>query len=326
MPAWPVRYVRASTTRRPPTGSGSRPESTEKSAATSATLRAIGPGLSWLELIGTTWVVSTAPTVGLSPATPLSDAGQVIDPSVSVPTASGASPAASAAPEPDDDPPADRSSAHGLATRPPVADQPLDDLVERMLAHWLRLVLAMTTAPAPRSRATSGASRAGRPTRAVDPADPPQARRLDVVLDHDGQAVQRAERDAGAALGVAFARDGEGVVGDPGDRAQGHVGRGTVDRRDPLEQPGDERLAGQVAGGDGRRRLGGREGREVGAGGVRVAHRTNLRSRRRAGGYSLGEETAGAGAGGGVAAGAASVLAGAPGVLADEAAERLSFL
>src|SRR5271169_2731201 len=119
----------------------------------------MGPGLSWLALIGTTPTVGTLPTVGLRPATPLTDAGHTIDPSVSVPTANGASPAASAAPDPDDEPPADRSRAHGLATSPPVAEKPLDERRERMLAHWLRLVLARTTAPATRSRVTNGASR-----------------------------------------------------------------------------------------------------------------------------------------------------------------------
>ena len=50
------------------------------------------------------WVRETRPTVGLNPTTPLTDAGQVIDPSVSVPMATGVSPSATAAPLPDDDP------------------------------------------------------------------------------------------------------------------------------------------------------------------------------------------------------------------------------
>ena len=112
-----------------------------------------------------------APTDGLIPATPLREQGQVIDPSVSVPTASGARPAASAAPDPEEEPPALRSSAHGLPVRPPTADQPDVDLGERMFAHSDRLVAARTIAPASRRRATSGASRtAGRPSRLVDPA------------------------------------------------------------------------------------------------------------------------------------------------------------
>ena len=72
----------------------------------SSTFRAIGPGTSWLKLTGITPRVETELTLGLIPTTPLSDAGQTIDPSVSVPTANGISPAATAAPEPDEEPPA----------------------------------------------------------------------------------------------------------------------------------------------------------------------------------------------------------------------------
>ena len=57
------------------------------------------------------WVRETRPTVGFSPTRPFSDAGQVIDPSVSVPTPAAASEAAIAAPAPDDEPHALRSSA-----------------------------------------------------------------------------------------------------------------------------------------------------------------------------------------------------------------------
>jgi hypothetical protein len=67
-----------------------RPESTSRTRAASRTLRARGPGESWLALIGTTPRVGTVPTVGLKPTTPLSAAGQVIEPLVSVPMATGA--------------------------------------------------------------------------------------------------------------------------------------------------------------------------------------------------------------------------------------------
>ena len=66
----------------------------------------MGPGTSWLKLTGTTPLVETEPTVGLMPTTPFNEAGQTIDPSVSVPTANGIRPAATAAPDPDEDPPA----------------------------------------------------------------------------------------------------------------------------------------------------------------------------------------------------------------------------
>src|SRR5690348_2725516 len=101
----------------------------------------------------------TRPTVGFRPTMPLIDAGQVTEPSVSVPIAMRTRPAATAAPLPLDEPQALRSSAQGLRVCPPTALQPEIDRVERMFAHSLRLVLPTMIAPAARSRATSGASR-----------------------------------------------------------------------------------------------------------------------------------------------------------------------
>ncbi len=59
-------------------------------------------------LIGTMWVRLTRPTVGLNPTTPLTEAGQTIEPFVSVPIATGARPTATAAALPDDEPQAVR--------------------------------------------------------------------------------------------------------------------------------------------------------------------------------------------------------------------------
>src|SRR5579863_165085 len=98
--------------------------------------------------MGTTPSPLTVPTAGLMPTTPLSDAGQVMEPSVSVPIASGASRAASAAPDPDEDPPALRSSRYGFTVSPPTADQPLVDLDERILAHCDRFVEPRMISPA----------------------------------------------------------------------------------------------------------------------------------------------------------------------------------
>jgi hypothetical protein len=81
------------------------------SVAASATVSAIGPGESCEGEIGTTPLVLTVPTVGLIPTQPQKAAGAVIDPSVSVPTANGASRAATAAALPELDPQADRLSA-----------------------------------------------------------------------------------------------------------------------------------------------------------------------------------------------------------------------
>jgi len=97
--------------------------------------------VSWLWLIGTTCVRLTSPTVGFNPTMPLIEAGQVIEPSVSVPMAAATMPAATAAPDPDEDPQALRSSACGLRVWPPMALQPEMDDDDRMFAHSDRFVL-----------------------------------------------------------------------------------------------------------------------------------------------------------------------------------------
>jgi len=61
----------------------------------------------------------------LRPTTPFIAAGQVMEPSVSVPIATGAKSAATATAEPELDPQAVRSSAYGLRVIPPLALQPL---------------------------------------------------------------------------------------------------------------------------------------------------------------------------------------------------------
>ena len=107
----------------------------------------------------------TRPTVGLMPTSPLTDDGQTMEPSVSVPTPSAARLAAMAAPVPELEPQGLRSSAYGFFVWPPRPLHPLDDFVERKLAHSLRFVLPRITAPAARSRSTTKASRA-----AIDPS------------------------------------------------------------------------------------------------------------------------------------------------------------
>ena len=96
----------------------------------------------------------TRPLVGLMPTTPQALAGQTIEPSVSVPTASGASPAATPAADPELDPDGFRSSAYGFAVWPPRVDQPLVEYADRKFAHSDRFALPMITAPAARSRWT----------------------------------------------------------------------------------------------------------------------------------------------------------------------------
>src|SRR5580698_2350923 len=103
--------------------------------AASATETAIGPAVSWTGESGTMPARLTRPRVGLRPTTPQALDGETIEPSVSVPMASGAKPADSPAAEPELEPDGLRSSAYGFAVCPPSVDQPLVDLVDRKFAH-----------------------------------------------------------------------------------------------------------------------------------------------------------------------------------------------
>ena len=101
------------------------------------------------------------PTVGLNPTTPFMAAGQVIDPLVSVPSASGAKRAAIAAAEPDDEPHGERSRLCGFRVWPPRPLQPAMDLADLKFAHSDMLVLPRMMAPASRSFYTTKASSGG---------------------------------------------------------------------------------------------------------------------------------------------------------------------
>ena len=90
---------------------GSTPASAVSSAAASATVRAIGPAVSWVWEIGMMPARLTRPTVGLIPTMPQFVAGQTIEPSVSVPTARGTRFAETATPEPELEPQGLRSRA-----------------------------------------------------------------------------------------------------------------------------------------------------------------------------------------------------------------------
>src|SRR5262249_3197024 len=133
---WAVGWVPAS----PPGG-----------AAAWAPVRVIGAAVSCSAEIGTIPVLLIRPTVGLMPTMPQACAGLTLDPSVSVPTASGVSPAATATAEPELEPDGLRPEPCGLTACPPSVDQPLDDWVERKLAHSDRLALPRMTASAARS-------------------------------------------------------------------------------------------------------------------------------------------------------------------------------
>ena len=104
------------------------------------------------------------------PTIPQALAGQTMEPLVSVPTASGVSPAATATAEPELDPDGLRPDPYGFSTWPPSVLQPLVETVERKLAHSDRFALPRITAPAWRSRPTQNASPDSAPDRAGDPA------------------------------------------------------------------------------------------------------------------------------------------------------------
>src|SRR5487761_1564973 len=150
--------------------SGSAAASTDSRAAASATHVAIGPAVSCTGEMGTMPRRLTSPLVGLMPTMPQALAGLTIEPSVSVPTASVASPAATPAADPELDPEGLRSSAYGFAVWPPTVDQPLLEWVERKFAHSDRLAFARITAPAARSLDTMNASGARAGSSAGDPA------------------------------------------------------------------------------------------------------------------------------------------------------------
>src|SRR5678815_1811638 len=113
----------------------------------------------------------TRPTVGLIPTSEFADEGQTTEPSVSVPIAAALKFAATAAPDPELEPHGLRSRTYGFLVCPPRPLQPLDDFVDRKLAHSLRFVLPRINAPASRSRWATNASRCGfAPTSASEPA------------------------------------------------------------------------------------------------------------------------------------------------------------
>jgi len=139
-------------------------------AAASATDLAIGPAVSCAAEIGTIPVRLTSPRVGLMPTTPFAAAGDTIEPSVSVPMASGTRAAATATPEPELDPDGLRPGPCGFTAWPPSVLQPLLELRDRKLAHSDRLALPRITAPAARSRVTQNASASPAAARAGEPA------------------------------------------------------------------------------------------------------------------------------------------------------------
>src|SRR4029077_1027340 len=135
--------------------------STPSRIAASVTVRAIGPAVSWLCAIGMMPIRLTRPSVGLMPTSDMLFAGETIDPSVSVPTATAQRFADVAAADPELDPDGLRSRTYGFFVSPPRPLQPDVECVDRKFAHSLRFVLPRMTAPASRSRWTMNASFGG---------------------------------------------------------------------------------------------------------------------------------------------------------------------
>jgi len=107
---------------------GSRPSApriASNTSAASTALRAIGPTLSIVHDSGIAPWRLTAPNVGRRPATPHCRHGETIEPSVSVPSANGTSPAATALAEPADEPLLPFSGSYGLRVRPPCHRSPM---------------------------------------------------------------------------------------------------------------------------------------------------------------------------------------------------------
>src|SRR5687767_5955570 len=119
------------------------PASAVSNMAASPTERAIGPAVSCEAAMGMMPRRLTTPTVGLMPTRPLTEAGQMMLPSVSVPTPIEARLAAIAAPVPALDPQGLRSSTYGFFVCPPRELQPEVDRDERKFAHSLRFVFPM---------------------------------------------------------------------------------------------------------------------------------------------------------------------------------------
>src|SRR5262245_33054498 len=95
----------------------------------------------------------TVPWVGGSPTQPHRDAGCLIEPPVSEPSAHGARPAATAAAEPPDEPPGTRVGSHGLRVGPYA-----EFSVDEPIANSSMFVFPSVRSPRPAQRVATVAS------------------------------------------------------------------------------------------------------------------------------------------------------------------------
>ena len=139
--------------------------------AASVAVLVMGPAVSWLWPMGMMPAPGTRPTVGFKPKVELAWDGAMIDPSVSVPTATEQRFVAAETADPELEPIGSLPSTYGHRVNPPRALQPLYEPKPRKFAHSDRFVLPRITAPASRSCFTSLASDGTRLWRsASDPA------------------------------------------------------------------------------------------------------------------------------------------------------------
>ena len=139
--------------------------------AASITLVAMGPAVSCVAAIGTIPKPDTSPWVGLNPTTPLREAGHTIEPSVSLPIATGTYPNATDTAGPELDPQGERVTSNALRVWPRIPLHPEMDFSDLKFAHSLRLAFPSMTAPDSRNLEIRSASRPVRlSANASDPA------------------------------------------------------------------------------------------------------------------------------------------------------------
>ena len=204
---------------------GSGPASTPCKSRMSRMVRANGP-ITWksIQVAGNPYRRAIRPVEGRMPTRPVYEAGSRVLPPMSVPIASGVTPAATDAEAPPEDPPGVRAGSHGLRVMP---DNRLS--VRPNMASSGVVVLPTMTAPAARSRSTQMSSRSGMksrnsrlPHRACGRYDE------DVVLDRHGDPVQRAQFGAGGlACGGGLGRGRRAIAV--------HVGEGIQHRLQRIE-------------------------------------------------------------------------------------------
>ena len=232
------------------------PRSRRAASAASATVRAIGPPCPGCGRSARSPSRSPSPTVGLIPTMPLRDDGQMIEPSVSVPTATAHRSAATATPEPELEPQGLRSSAYGLRHWPPRALHPLEDAGGAEVRPLGEVGLAQQHGAAVAEPRDDGASFAGREsTSASEPAVvlmPSAVSMLSFTMT--GMPWSGPRTWPCAPLPVQRVRDHERVGVHFDHRTQ--VGPDAVDRVDPCEVGLGEPAGGELARVEPRRQVG----------------------------------------------------------------------